>query len=62
MFELTYDTLRSAEFNAGIRKLLNSNSYTDVKKIYNISRIGTLLEQHHKDAAEVFKKVEVHCR
>lgn len=57
MFELTYEVLRNPAFNAGVKKVLNSTSLKDVKKIYNIARIGALLEQAHKDAAKVFEQV-----
>lgn len=53
-FEIDYKTLRGPGFRAAMRKLCNHDGFGDVKTAYNVSRIGSLLEQEMKTADKLF--------
>lgn len=61
-FTLTYKNLSNPNFLPGIRKLVKHDDWKDPKKMYNVARLSTLLDQELKTfydlRAKHYKKVQ----
>ena len=55
-FEVTYKTITHPAFQGGLSKVLNTES-KDHKIVYNLMRVGDLIDQNVKEAQRTYKKL-----